>query len=216
VSCIVPNDDNDDRKVKEMLESDLARWFGMPSAVDVVEGAQPKTQAAVDEEMRQVIERREKVAASVDPELVRAIHERTDENPRELFTFKPELEVQQYDLGILDESLVAKIAGDVRTYSLPEDLRDDMHDCTPQALLRDLHRPELEFSKEFQVIDIAAEVRVDVAEVVATAMTARYKAQLLVSPLLETRPVLAEIQQRRHDTSWLERLSTLPNRTVQE
>ena len=210
----MPDDnDQDDRKVKEMLEADLARWFTLPSIEQVEE--QQAAEAPTDAEMEQVIERRAKACAAVDPTLVTAIHERTDENPRDLICFKPELEVQPYDLGIVDESLVAKIAAEPRMYGLPPELKDDMRDCTPQALLRDLHRPELEFTREMEVIDIAAETRVNVAEVVESVMTMRFKPDRRVSPLVETDRILAELRQRRRK-SWLEGIATLPNRTVQE
>ena len=43
------------------------------------------------------------------------------------------------------------------------DLEDAVRERTPQALLRDLHRPELYFDKSFQRVDMIADYRVDIA-----------------------------------------------------
>jgi hypothetical protein len=58
-----------------------------------------------------------------------------------------------------------------REIERPEPLSDDLRDLTPQALLRDLHRPELHFDKQFEVVDTIAEYRQDIAAVVAEVMT---------------------------------------------
>ena len=48
-----------------------------------------------------------------------------------------------------------------------------MSDCTPQALLRDLHRPEQNFDKAFEHIDPMESYRIDIAanidEIMATS-----------------------------------------------
>ncbi|HEY0251644.1 MAG TPA: hypothetical protein VGC41_08960 [Kofleriaceae bacterium] len=84
-----------------------------------------------------------------------------------------------------------------REVEISEELRDDLKDCTPQALLRDLHRPKTMFEKSFEVVDFAAEQTLDIVAEVDAAMKMNLKLPPLASsPFEEERLLLA--QDRAH------------------
>src|SRR6185369_14744793 len=107
------------------------------------------------------------------------------------FEAKIELHLDE-DFGTLDESMVTRSLAEPREVEIPDALRDDLRDCTPQALLRDLHRAEKDFDKMFEVVDVTESQRVDVVAEVTTAMTTRWNLQEPVgpSPLEESRAIL--------------------------
>lgn len=219
------NDDNPDLKVKQLVEqrqgatteADLARWFGLPSFQQLAE--QPKPQQVVDEEMQAAIERRQRALAHVDPAFVDALYVRTEQTPATLMKFEAKIDVRIDDqFGTLDAQLLERLGSiaEPREVEISDELRDDMRECTPQALLRDLHRAELDFDKQFEIVDVAAGQRFDIVAEVASAMATRWKLpELDASPLVESRDVLeaARAERRR---PWTDYLPALRNRRVRE
>jgi hypothetical protein len=119
-------------------------------------------------------------------------------------------------VALFDTAMIARQIAEPREVEVPEELRDDMKDVTPQALLRDLHRPELSFDKTFEIVDVAAEQRLDIVAEVDAAMKASWKLPPLgASPWREAAALVDAIRadERR---SWVELAKTLPNRTVEE
>jgi len=212
--------DDEDPKVKDVLgqtsEEDLSRWFSLPSFQQVEE--KKEAEKTPDDEIEAVKARRQKALANVDPDFVDAIHSRTDEIPRELLKFKPKIELRiDQDFGTLDEALVAKtlLIAEPRIYDLPPDLEDELKECTPQALLRDLHRPEEMFDKQFEVVDMLAEQKLDVVDEIKRAMATRWRLPPLTHPLDEVRTVLTDLATARR-RPWTEYLPALRNRRVRE
>jgi hypothetical protein len=213
--------DDDDKTVKEMIDAatraELERWFGLPSITQVEEERAAQA-APEDPEIAAVRERRQKAIEAVDPAMVEAHRRRTDA-PEDLLKFKAVIELRiDPDMAFLDYSMIERGASvaDPREIEIPDALRDDLGDCTPQALLRDLHRPEFEFDKTFEVIDYAAENRVDVVALVNEVMTTTYKITAEPTPSLfrEGREILRELRTTRLEPWTPERLSALPNRRV--
>jgi hypothetical protein len=211
--------DDDDRKVKDLLdpatEADLARWFGMPSFDQLAE----QKPEVVDEEMQAVIARRDKALASVDPAFVERLRVRNEERPLSLLKFEAMIDVRVDErFGTLDETMVERAASiaEPREVEISDELRDDMKDCTPQALLRDLHRAEFDFDKQFEIVDFAAEQRFDIVAEVAQAMATRWKLpELGASPLAESEAILAGARAHRR-RPWTEFLPDLRRRRVSE
>jgi hypothetical protein len=212
--------DDEDPKVKQLLDpatqADLARWFSLPSFQQVAE--QPAPPPVIDEEMKAAIERRDKALANVDPALVEALF-RAEQKPEQLLKFKSTIDViVDEQFGSLDEQMISKIGSiaDPREVEIAEELRDDMKDCTPQALLRDLHRAELYFDKQFERTDVTEGLRVDVVAEVATAMKTSWKlTEPGPSPVAEGRALLADLRAQRR-SKWTDVLPTLRNRRVSE
>ncbi len=219
---------DDDPTVKELLDggrvpldpatqAELERWFGMASAEQLADEGKVAGPAE-DAEMAQVIERRKLAVAAVDPKLLDDLRLRTDDRPNPI-VFKPtvalaiEKNVAFFDQGMLDRVLTI---GDPRDVEIPEALIDDLKECTEQALLRDLHRPELFYDKAFEIVDIAAEQRLDIVAEVRSAMRTSWRLPPFGRTALdESRSMIADVRAQRRRT-WTEYLPLLQNRTVQE
>lgn len=214
--------DDDDPKVKQLLdpatEADLARWFSLPSFQELAEAPKPP-EPVVDEEMQAVIDRRQKACAAVDPGLLARIRARTQENPETLVKFEATIDVVvDEQFGTLDEAMIARASAiaEPREVEISDELRDDMKECTPQALLRDLHRAELDFDKTFEIVDAAADQRFDIVAEVASAMATSWKLERLdQSPVIDGLAALDALRAERR-RPWTEYLSALPNRRVRE
>jgi hypothetical protein len=221
--------DDDQRKVKDLIASgeapldakaqaDLERWFGLPS---VAELADQGLQAAPfsDEEMAVVIERRERALASVDKTLVAEIILRTEEIPNQIGTPRRTVDVtHDGSFAFFDHTMVdrALVIAEPRTVEIPDALTDALKECTPQALLRDLHRPEQFFDKTFEIIDAAAEQRLDIVAEVRSAMRTSWKLPAFGrAAVADSRDAYNAIRSDRRKP-WTEYLPHLQNRTVRE
>lgn len=170
-----------DQKVKDLLDAatraELERWFGMPSFERLADqGAAPAPPPKIDEETLAVRKRKADALAAVDPDIVEW-HRRRTTPPPDLVKFKPIIDVHvDPDLTMFDYAMLERqhTVSEPIEREIPEELRDDMRDRTPQALLRDLHRAELYFEKQFEVHDYAAEGRVDASAVAAEMIKTRW------------------------------------------
>jgi len=222
--------DDDDPKVKDLLgdksldqvvdeatRKELERWFGAPSYIEVEERP---PEEPVDPEMAEVRERREQALAAVDPALLAAIRFRTEENPETLLGLELTLDVV-VDPGIACFDAAAaertSVLREPREFEIPDAIHDDLKECVPQALLRDLHRPETYFDKQLEITDALAEARVDAAAEVAKAMRETRLQPPTRSEVQESRELLAELRRERR-RPWPELFAALPlpNRKVQE
>lgn len=207
--------------VDEITAAELQRWFGLPSFAEVEEAAAKAPAPAEDPEVAAVRERRKQATAAVDPALLEAIHHRTHVAPETLIKFEAKLEVHvdphiaRVDLDMIDRRM--SIA-EPREIERPQDIEDELKDNTPQALLRDLHRAEIDFEKTFEVVDMAAEQTLDAVAAVEEAMRTSWKLPPLGDPPShELRKVMAEARAEIR-APWIEIPSRveLPNRTVTE
>jgi len=212
--------DDDERKAKDVLEgeldpatrADLERWFGLPS-FDELRATGVKIEDE-DPQFAEVRERQARALAAVDPALLAEITQRTE--PRDdMIIFHPNLEVRvDPSIALLDLEMVESIVAEPREVEISEALRDDLKDCTPQAILRDLHRPEIDFEKIFEIVDMAASQTLDIVAEVRTAMRTSWTLPPLVgSPLVEANGVMAQLlRDRRRPWGPLFAEQPLPNR----
>ncbi|MBA2541867.1 MAG: hypothetical protein H0V17_19640 [Deltaproteobacteria bacterium] len=216
-----PNDD--DRKAKDVLESeldpaaraDLERWFGLPSFDELAARGISQTVENEDPQYAEVRERQARALAAVDPVLLAELARRSE--PRDdLIIFQPNLEVTiDPSIARIDLAMIESSIADPREVEISEALRDDLRDCTPQAILRDLHRPEIDFEKTFEIIDMAAAQTLDIVAEVRSAMRTSWALPPLDgTPLVEARAVMAQlIRDRRRPWGPLLAEQPLPNRT---
>lgn len=205
--------------VDEATRRELEKWFGLPSFTQLAEDNRPPPEAD-DPEMVAARERRDKALAEVDPALLERIRFRTEINPETLLELDFVLDVHvdptiaRFDMAMAER--LAQIA-EPREVEISEELRDDMKERAPQALLRDLHRPELDFEKTFEVVDMAAEQRLDIVAEVDAAMKASWKLPPLTRPVAEAHALVDELRRERH-RPWPELFKSLPlvNRKIQE
>lgn len=226
-------DDKPDPKVKELLgreldevvdeltAKELERWFGLPSFGQVAEAAAAPRAPTEDPEIAAVRERRKQATAAVEPALLDAIHARTVVASETLTRFEAKLDVH-VDAGIarLDLDLIDRRinVAEPREIERPMDIEDELKDTTPQALLRDLHRPELVFDKTFEVVDMAAEQTIDPVAAVDEAMRTSWKLPPLGEPpTRELHRMLAEARgEIRAPWPNIPARVELPNRRVSE
>lgn len=156
------DDDPKDPKVKDLVERDrsqpleelvdpataaqLERWFGLPSFAQVEAG---EVKLVEDPEVVAIRERRQRLAEEIDPAFLAALDKRYT-LPEGTFKFVPEIEPFNTRMALFDATRYL-VEGDVlpeeRTYDTPEDIYDALKENAPQALLRDLHRPETDFDQ---------------------------------------------------------------------
>ena len=208
-----------DQTVKQMLDAstlaDLERWFGLPSFQEI---AERKEEPPTDPEIEATRAQRAKAIAAVDPAILER-HQHRLERGDTLLQFKATIElridptVAQLDYDHIEQK---QSIAEPREVEIPDRLRDDLTECTPQAILRDLHRPELYFDKVFEVVDMAAEQRLDIVAAVDEAMRTSWRLPAFEGPVAaEGRALLAELKQDRM-RSIAHILPTLPNRRVTE
>jgi hypothetical protein len=209
--------DDNDPKAKDVIDAataaELERWFGLPSFQEL---ADKGVETPEDPDVARVREQREKALAAIDPALVEAHRRRTDP-PDDLIRFKPLIDVRvdpsvaRLDLSMIDRQ---HTIAEPREVEISEELRDDLKECTPQALLRDLHRAEIDFDKTFEIVDAAAAQRLDIVAEVADAMRTSWKLPPLGAlPFTEARETLAELRaERRQPWAELFARTPLPNR----
>ncbi len=204
--------------VKQLLDAktiaELERWFGLPSFQELAERSEPPPP---DPELEAKREQRAKAIAAVDPALLEAHRLRT-ESGEDLIRFQAVIDVKidpsmtRVDLERIEQRAIAE----PREVEVAFQISDDLAECAPQAILRDLHRPELYFDKVFEVVDMAAEQRFDIVAAVDEAMRTSWKLPPLGGlPAAEARALLAELKQERM-RSIAHFLPQLPNRRVTE
>lgn len=212
-------------QIDDVTRAELERWFGLPSFTQVAESDVPKGAAPIpeDPEVAAVRERRERALAAVEPRMLDAIAARAERRSTP-FRERPPVEVHvREDVAIADLAAIERqhLIAEPREVELPPEMQDDLKECTPQALLRDLHRPELEFEKTFEVVDMAADQRLDIVAMVAEAMRTAWRLTAAdvsgPSPEREATALIAELRAERR-TPWptLWKAKPLPNRKVSE
>jgi hypothetical protein len=212
------NDDHQDRKVKDLLDpamrAELERWFTLPSFDQVAEqGGRVEPPPDDDPALVEFRKRAAEAVAAIDPVLLAAYERRLELGAGMIKPTPPHVEPS---IGLLDLAMIARqnTIAEPRDYERSPMLEDDLRDCTPQALLRDLHRPDLSFDKVFEILDPAAAQRLDglaeVEQVMATDWRLRRFARLAHD---DGRIAFDELRAYRRQP-WAE--IKLPGRTVTE
>ncbi|MBC7978209.1 MAG: hypothetical protein H7138_24760 [Myxococcales bacterium] len=178
------NGDNDDRKVKDLLDpatrAELERWFSVPSFEQLADrGVRPQPPREEDvPEVAALLKARANALASVDPALL-GDHIRRMDLAAGMIKPLPPLELRadptiaSVNFDLIDRQ---RTIAEPRAYERSSDIEDDLRDCTPQALLRDLHRSELAFDKTFELVDPAADQRLDGIAVAHEMMATDWRA----------------------------------------
>ena len=214
--------DDDDKRVKDVLgETNLAelqRWFGLPSYTALEEEGKT-AQLPADDPYKEARERREKAIAAVEPWFLEAIHRR-HEKPWSLITFEAIIDVKvKVDMELFDESMATtRAAAEPRELERPESIEDDLKDRTPQALLRDLHRVESYFDRQYEVYDSEAHQRFNIVDEVARMMATNLKLPPLDElPGTDLRVMMADtIEERARPWRELPKRNRMVNRRIEE
>jgi hypothetical protein len=140
----------------------LSRWFGLPSFTQLAEDGPPPDSApavadvsAFDdifasipgfyiapEEIKRTLEARQRAHAAVEPAMIAHLERHLGAGDA-LLRFHPDLELHIAPERF-ERRFVTRAAVDVTEVPMPEWMADALSHNVPQALLRDLHRPEYE------------------------------------------------------------------------
>lgn len=140
--------------------AELQRWFGLPSAMDL-----PPPEPEPEE-----LSRREAAMAAVEPAFLAYLHRHANRVPLMIET--PHLELRtNIELATIPErfNALGKL-GEPREIELSYLITDDLREVVPQALLRDLHRPEEYFGIYYELLQVSGgipNVRRDIADAIA-------------------------------------------------
>jgi hypothetical protein len=207
---------DDDKKVKDLLDprtqADLARWFGMPSFEQLADRGinpepppprSPAEEAALDQD-EQRRRKRDAAFAAVDPAFHEAIVRRSAPADHLLKLPPPPTLRADPSIAKLDVQMIARVGrlADPRDYERPEALSDDLHDCTPQALLRDLHRPETTFTKEYELSEPPQAHLLTGAAETRALMAARYVTKLDVAIVRDALALWRAARAERDGQAW--------------
>ncbi len=196
----------------------LERWFGLPSFERLEERGEalPPPDEAIDPEIQAIRERRARAVAAIDPVMLEG-HRRRVERCDTMITFAAKIDVRvDPSVALLDLAMIERVGSiaDPREREISEELRDDMKECAPQALLRDLHRVETDFDKQFEVVDMAAEQKLDPVAAVEEAMRMNLRLPPLdTSPFAQGCLLIAEARALR-SVAWTD--IRMPNRRITE
>ena len=214
--------DDDDKRVKDVLGevnlADLQRWFGLPSYTALEEEGK-LAQLPADDPYKEARERREKALAAVEPWFLNAILQR-HEKPWSLIKFQVVIDVKvKVDMELFDESMATtRLTAEPREVERPETIEDSLKECTPQALLRDLHRVESYFDRQYEVYDSEAHQRFNIVDEVARMMATDLKLPPLDDlPGTDLKVIMADsIAERTRPWTELPKRNRMVNRRIEE
>jgi hypothetical protein len=213
--------DDDDKRVKDMLGetnlADLQRWFGLPSFTELAE--QGKVAEVPEDPYKEARERRERALAAVEPWFLAAIKHR-HEYAWSLLEFEATIDVKvRLDMELFDESMArSRATAEPREIERPEDIEENLAERTPQALLRDLHRVESYFEREYEVYDAEAHQRFNIVSEVAAMMATDLKLPPLENlPGADLRALTAEsVEELTRPWNELPKRNRMVNRRIVE
>lgn len=193
------NGGSDDRKVKDLLDpatvADLERWFTLPSYEQLADrGVRPEPPPE-DPETARLIKRRAAAIEAADPAFLAAVDARLSSGD-DLVEPWPEIAtldarpIAKFDTAMAERRLVIATP---REYERSPDVEENLAEATPQALLRDLHRPEDYFQKVYEIYDPEAASRYNVANEVAALMATRWAPTLEPLAGTQARTAFGEI-----------------------
>ena len=161
-----------ERNLDPAVRAELESWFARPSAMVVEEQAEAEQSAALllgfgdgmDEQLAaEAAERKKRVAAAaaaIFPWMYDLLerHQRYDVRP--IVPPTPVLDPSILAVRVPNEEEMATI-GEPREYGLDREIEAALADAAPQAVLRDLYRPETEFTIQLTAPDDESEQPTD-------------------------------------------------------
>jgi hypothetical protein len=185
----------DDPAKSEALDAatlaELHRWFGLPSAMDLP----PEPEAPEAEQ------RRDAALAAVNPAFLGYLTRLELGLQRMMEVPDVASRPAEHLLTVAERFQMASRMGEPRQVEIPFQLEDDLKECAPQALLRDLHRTEEYFERSFEVNRVAAEIP-DVHRGFATALAQARSDREPMSMRAELRASILERTQARDAVRW--------------
>jgi len=187
----------------------LAAWFGLPSFTQLADEGKAfdPDELTGGKERR---EARERALAAVDPAMIDRL-ERHTAAARRLPRFQAQLAIRLDPSFATREPMEPKVLEPTDVF-IPPQLSDDLKEAVPQALLRDLHRLEEDYSLHYERHETALAGLDPVGEV-REILGARYRLDRPDTPSASGRRELAKLRELRA-AAWSEILTLRagPNR----
>ncbi len=223
-----------ERQLDPSVRAELESWFARPSALVVNEQREAAEQAPPDtltlgfgdgmdaQLAAEAAERKKRVdaaAAVIFPWMYDMLerHTRSAERHREIVPPTPVLDPSILAVAVPAEEEMATI-GEPRVYELSREIEAALGEAAPQAVLRDLYRPETEFSIQLTAPDDASDQPTDAhrevlaaldwrpepVEVLALAESARLAhaefREITAPPWAETVPAAKAVRHQRRSS----------------
>jgi hypothetical protein len=142
-----------DERLDPATVAQLAAWFGLPSVEQLQEEEEARAREAEENDpYRERNERQARVAADVDPAMINRLERWKRAGDAMKTELGPPIEpipdptIVRHDHAFADR---LGVIGDEREVNRPQWIDDALSTSTPQAILRDLHRPELDFYRVY-------------------------------------------------------------------
>lgn len=139
----------------------LAAWFGAPLPAGVAPPAPDRGTGPADEvreRKEQARERRARALDAVDPAFLAALESKWTRGHALLRTTAPVTPARpapsKFDIARWN----VRFGDEVRVTERPEDIADALKEATPQAILRDLHRPDQQWPLRMIPADLGMDV----------------------------------------------------------
>ena len=125
--------------------AELQRWFGLPSAMDL-----PPPEPEPEQ-----LSKREAAMAAVDPGFLDYLHRVSNRLPMMIEEPSVELHTKEDHATIAERFEGMGKLGEPREIEVSYLLIDDLKECVPQALLRDLHRLEEHYAPYYELTKVS-------------------------------------------------------------
>jgi hypothetical protein len=172
--------------------AELQRWFGLPSAMELP--VEPEPQSDLSPRRRAAIN-------NVDPGLLKYVQRVADRLPEMVEIPNLDLHMDEAMTTGPEQFSAAGRLGEPPPYDLPNDIEFSLREVVPQALLRDLHRPEQYFDLYLERSE-TAEVILDVHANVVSAFAYREQERHLPQWQAELPLSIAERTTAIHAVPW--------------
>jgi hypothetical protein len=146
-----------DERLDAQTVAQLAAWFGLPSVTQLQEEEEARARAAAaaaeDDPRRERNELDARIAADVQPAMIARLERWTPAGDALLTDLGPPIEpVVDPDLVHLDAAFIERLGviAEAREVQRPPWIDAALAESAPQAILRDLHRPESEFRRSYE------------------------------------------------------------------
>ncbi len=157
----------DDARIEDpQTIAELAAWFGQPAPIPQEPSPTPTRATAATDKPKEA--RRQRIRKLADRRLLRRLASHIDNaDTISQLPPPPALTPDSEKLARFDfAAWKLSLAGEENLYDIPDELVADLNERTPQALLRDLHRPEIDFRRTL----IPTSLDVDIAGIKGSAV----------------------------------------------
>lgn len=181
-------------KLDPQTTAQLAAWFGLPSYTELAERGETGPKESEDDKYWR--ELRAKIADAVLPAMIERVASKVTSADRllqlrELAPMTTEVPVLLHDERFSDQ---VGMASEPRVLELSNEHLSDLNDCAPQAILRDLYRPEADFCEPCTWREPWGTPPPDDRAMVREVMNQRYPMPPWIKPVAEFHEATADMR----------------------